>query len=105
MVGGFITLAIIIVLSLVATILSLRAKTWQRFALKDKIESQSMPTPTADVQEGDCGIAISRLSPMGKVLINGKEYEAKSVDSYIDQRQEVTVVGFENFTVIVRKKC
>ena len=28
MVGGFITLAIIIVLSLVATILSLRAKTW-----------------------------------------------------------------------------
>ena len=42
---------------------------------------------------------------MGKVLINGKEYEAKSVDSYIDQRQEVTVVGFENFTVIVRKKC
>ena len=105
MVGGFITLAIIIVLSLVATILSLRAKTWQRFALKDKIESQSMPTPTADVQEGDCGIAISRLSPMGKVLINGKEYEAKSVDSYIDQRLEVTVVGFENFTVIVRKKC
>jgi membrane-bound ClpP family serine protease len=40
---------------------------------------------------------------MGKVNIAGKIYEAKSVDSYIDQRSEVEVVGFENFTVIVKK--
>ena len=40
---------------------------------------------------------------MGNVDIAGKIYEAKSVDSYIDQRSEVEVVGFENFAVIVKK--
>ena len=39
---------------------------------------------------------------MGKVNIAGKEYEAKSLDSYIDQRTEVEVIGFENFTIIVK---
>jgi membrane-bound ClpP family serine protease len=102
MVGGFITLGIIIVLSLIATIISLRAKTWQRFALKNKVEGQSMQTPAEEVRIGDCGVTISRLSPMGKVLIGGKEYEAKSAEAYIDQRTEVTVTGFENFTIIVK---
>ena len=102
MVGGFVTLGIIIVLSLIATIISLRAKTWQRFALKNKVEGQSMQTPAEEVRIGDCGVTISRLSPMGKVLIGGKEYEAKSAEAYIDQRSEVTVIGFENFTIIVK---
>ena len=102
MVGGFITLGIILLLSLIATIISLRAKTWQRLALKNKVEGQSMQTPAEEVRIGDCGVTISRLSPMGKVLIGGKEYEAKSAEAYIDQRTEVTVIGFENFTIIVK---
>ena len=102
MVGGFITLGIILLLSLIATIISLRPKTWQRFALKNKVEGQSMQTPAEEVRIGDCGVTISRLSPMGKVLIGGKEYEAKSAEAYIDQRSEVTVIGFENFTIIVK---
>ena len=49
------------------------------------------------------GMTVSRLAPMGKVEIGGKIYEAKSMDSYIDPRREVEVVGFENFNIIVRK--
>lgn len=102
-VGGAVVIAVIVLLSLVATIISLRAKTWQRFALKDKVEGQSMETPSLNVKVGDRGVAISRLSPMGKISIDGKEYEARSVSAYVDQRSEVEVVGFENFTVLVRK--
>lgn len=102
-VGGAVVIAVIVLLSLVATIISLRAKTWQRFALKDKVEGQSMETPSLNVKVGDRGVAISRLSPMGKVSIDSKEYEARSVSAYVDQRSEVEVVGFENFTVLVRK--
>lgn len=102
-VGGFITLAIIVALSIVATVISLRAKTWQRFALKDKVEGKSMQSPILELNPGDKGYCVSRLSPMGKVEVAGKIYEAKSLDSYIDQRTEVEVVGFENFTVIVKR--
>ena len=104
MVSGFIVVGFIILLSLIATVISLRAKTWQRFALKDKVEGQSMETPADTLHVGDCGVATSRLSPMGKVVINGKEYEAKSAEAYIDQRSEVEVTGFENFTVIVKMR-
>ncbi len=39
---------------------------------------------------------------MGKVEIGGRVYEAKSTGAYIDQRRAVEVVGFENFSVIVK---
>ena len=55
------------------------------------------------VAVGAKGVTISRLSPMGKVEIDGKLYEAKSGGEYIDQRTKVEVVGFENFAVIVKK--
>lgn len=102
-VGGVITLIVVVAISLLVTVLSLRAKTWQRLALKDKVTGRSMGTPASNVNVGARGRCVSRLSPMGKVNIDGKVYEAKSVDSYVDQRSEVEVVGFENFTVIVKK--
>ena len=100
--GAMVTVAIL-VLSAGATIVSLRAKTWQRFSLKQEIRSSSMPViPAEELQVGDRGITLSRLSPMGKVDIGGRIYEAKSLDRYVDPRSEVEVVGFENFNVIVR---
>lgn len=102
-VGGMITLVCAVALALVVTVFSLRAKTWQRLALRDKVEGESTERPENTLKAGDKGVALSRLSPMGKVEIAGKVYEAKSVDVYIDQRSQVEVVGFDNFTVIVRK--
>lgn len=102
-VGGMITLFVVVALSLVATVVSLRAKTWQRLALNDKVDGKSQESPATAVGVGDKGVTISRLSPMGKVEIAGKLYEAKSGGEYIDQRTEVEVVGFENFTVLVKK--
>ena len=100
---GCIVVGAILVLSLVAVIVSLRAKTWQRFSLEQKIPASSMPEPEKELQLGARGKSVSRLSPMGKVEIDGRTYEAKSQDVYIDPRSEVEVVGFENFNVIVRK--
>ena len=81
----------------------MRAKTWQRLALKDKVTGASMESPSQKVAIGDKGVAVSRLSPMGKVEVGGKIFEAKSLDVYIDQRSEVEVIGFENFTILVKK--
>lgn len=100
--GAMVTVAIL-VLSAGATIVSLRAKTWQRFSLKQEIRSSSMPViPAEELQVGDRGVTLSRLSPMGKVEIGGRTYEAKSQGAYVDQQRDVEVVGFENFSVIVK---
>ena len=99
---GIIVLAVILVLSLITTVLSLRAKTWRKLALQQEIDSQSMENPAAKIAIGSIGVTISRLSPMGKVEIDGELHEAKSLDSYIEQRKRIEVVGFDNFTVIVK---
>ena len=102
--AGAVTVAAIIVASGVLTVWALRAKTWQRFSLDQKIESAGNTVPQSeDVKVGDRGVAVSRLSPMGKVTIGGRTYEAKSDGAYIDQRSEIEVVGFENANVIVRR--
>ena len=103
LIGGMIILFVIAALSLVATVVSLRAKTWQRLALNNKVDGQSNASPEEAVAVGAKGVTISRLSPMGKVEIDGNHYEAKSGGEYIDQRTEVEVVGFENSNIIVRK--
>lgn len=102
-IGGVFTIVVVVAASLIAVVVSLRAKTWQRLALKDKVEGTSMGSPAQALKVGDKGVTVSRLSPMGKVNIGGKVYEAKSVDAYIDQRCEVEVVDFENFNVVVKK--
>lgn len=101
-VGGVITLLVIGVLSVIAVTISLRAKTWQRFSLNHEITSASMHSPADELCVGDRGTTLSRLSPMGKVEVKGRIYEAKSQDSYVDPQREIEVVGFENFSIIVK---
>lgn len=100
---GVWTIVAVAVLSLITLVFSLRAKTWQRLTLKQQIDSVSMPKPEKEVAVGAVGVAVSRLSPMGKVEVGGKIYEAKSTDVFIDQRSKIEVVGFDSFTLIVKK--
>ncbi len=75
---GAVVVIAILVLSCIAIVISLRAKTWQRFSLKQEIHSSSMPEPDKELQIGARGTSVSRLSPMGKISIDGRIYEAKS---------------------------
>lgn len=60
--GGTVTLGVVLVLAVAATLLSLRAKTWQRFSLRHKVAS-SMPAPASEqVRLGDRGLTLSRLA-------------------------------------------
>lgn len=101
--AGFIVIGISLLLSIIAVIVFLRAKTWDRVSLKSQIESASSSDPKSEIVIGVQGVAISRLSPMGRVEIGGKCFEAKSFSGYIDENSSVEVVGFENFSVIVKR--
>ena len=60
-VTGTVVILVILVLSVIATVVSLRAKTWQRFSLKQEIRSSSMPViPAEELQVGDRGVTLSQ---------------------------------------------
>ncbi len=101
--GGIIVVVAIAALTAITILFSLRSKTWERLSLKSEIESASSSAPQEHLAVGQRGVAVSRLSPMGKVEIAGSSYEAKSSDVYIDAKSEIEVIGFENFSVVVKK--
>lgn len=64
--GGAAAIVAVLLLSLLVTVVSLRAKTWQRFSLRQQIRSSSTPvSPAEELHIGDRGTTLSRLSPMG----------------------------------------
>ncbi len=105
MLGGSVVLTVVVVLSVLAVVISLRANTWQRLALKSTVDGTSGKTPEEhDIRIGQTGTTLTRLAPMGKVRIGEVTLEGKSIDTYIDPRREVEVTGFDNTVVIVRLK-
>jgi membrane-bound ClpP family serine protease len=83
-----------IVLSVFVIVMSLRARTWDRLMLKTNIQGTVDTDLTEDqVKVGDRGKSLTRLAPMGKVLVNELVREAKSIEGFIDEHKEIEVVS------------
>ncbi len=53
---------------------------------------------------GKNGEAITNFSPTGIILIENKEYEAFSQEGYLTKGQNLQVVAFDNFRLIIEKQ-
>lgn len=53
---------------------------------------------------GSSGVALTEFRPSGIIQINGKRYEASSGNEAVAKGDEVEVVGYGDFDLIVRKK-
>jgi Membrane-bound serine protease (ClpP class) len=80
-----------------------RSKTLDRMALKSEINSKTEPFQGLNVAVGDTGITISRLAPIGKILINGKTIEGRSENEMIDENTPIIVTEVGSYNVLVRK--
>lgn len=84
------------------TFYALRAKTWKRLTLEESIDSKVNTFPHEGINVGDEGIAISRLAPMGKVMVKDKTYEGKSLGEYITENTHIVVVKVNESNLIVK---
>ena len=104
MMAGFIVAGAILVISIVAIILALRSKMWDKLALNQNVEGSIDKLPTeVGVKIGDVATTLTRLNPVGTLTINNKSYEGKSLNALIDQGVSVEVIGIENSQIIVKK--
>ena len=92
-----------IILSVFVIAISLRAKTWSRLMLNTNIEGTVDKDLTEEqVKQGDRGLAVTRLAPMGKIQINDLIREAKSIEGYIEQNTDIEVVQVEGTRIVVK---
>ncbi len=84
----------------------LKTKTWNRIMLKTSIDGKVnvVEKENPNVKVGDIGETVTRLNPMGRVLVNGENFEGKSEDKFIDQRSIVEVTKVLSNKIIVKLK-
>lgn len=101
---GNVTVAISLLAFVISFIWLLRAKSFNRVALKTDINSKLVSSRDLGIKPGDKGLTLSRLAPIGKARINGIVVEAKSIDELIDENTPVEVIRVDGYNVIVRIK-
>ena len=101
---GHIVAGLSVVMFVSVLTFALKSGTWSRVSLQETISATVNDNPFEGVAVGDCAVTVSRLAPMGKVVLNQRHFEAKSMSSYIDEGQEVVIVGFEDSYLIVKKR-
>lgn len=92
------------VLLVLFSVLAFKTKTWQKMGLKTEIDGHATEDVALKFKVGDAGVAISRLAPIGKVMINESIVEARSMGGYIDQNTEIVIIRTEKNKLFVEPK-
>jgi membrane-bound ClpP family serine protease len=92
------------VLCLIMILYALRTKTWQNVGLKSNIDGRVETFDKSLIHEGDEGITMTRLAPIGKAMVKDIVCEAKSRSGFIDENTQITVVQVFNNQIIVKPK-
>lgn len=98
---GFITLAIVVAGIIGVTIWFMRSKTVDRLSLKKTLDYKPQPLKGTNIQVGNTGTSLTRLTLIGNAEINGHIVEVQSADGFIEERTPVRVVRIYNSTVYV----
>ena len=72
-----------------------------KMKLKAEIDGTAPRNVKQTINIGDKGLALSRLNPMGTVLIDGCTVEAHSTGEYIEESTPVQVIKVEPTAIVV----
>lgn len=90
--------------SFVVVYFSLKSNTWKKATLSSEITGKANLIDTEKVKVGDIGVAISRLTPMGKALINEIYVEVESRGGYVTENSDIVVVKILGNKIYVKPK-
>lgn len=102
--AGNLTLLGSFVLSGIGIWAFLKMRVLEKMSLKTNVTGTVEKIDEELIKEGDVGITLSRLAPMGKVKINNIVTEAKTNDEFIDEGSEIIVIEVYKTNVLVELK-
>jgi membrane-bound ClpP family serine protease len=90
-------------LSASAVIYFLRSKSWKRFGLNTTLEGKTNEVNKLPINEGDVGMTLSVLRPMGTIMVNNIKIEAQSNGEMIPYNTRVKIIRVLPNKVLVEK--
>ena len=103
-VGGNITLASALGVTVLVIVWSLRSGTWNKLMLKSTVEGQVEVKEDDAIKVGDEAVAITRLNPVGKASVNNIIVEARCPGQFIDENTPLKVEKVFKTYIIVKPK-
>lgn len=102
--AGYITIAANIIITVAAFIFIMKSNALNHIALKTDIEATVDQTEIKQLQNGQIGITLSRLNPIGKAEFDNQYIvEVKSITGeFIDEGENVQIVKIEKSSVLVQ---
>ncbi|MBK3517533.1 NfeD family protein [Carboxylicivirga marina] len=85
-------------------VLSFRSKTWNRLMLHTNVDGKVETVEESNIHVGDEGTAVTRLNPIGKVIVNGEVIEGKCPGHFVDENTIVVVKEVFKTYIIVKPK-
>lgn len=101
-VAGHITLFANIIIIALAIYFFLKSKTLDKMALKTNIDNK-IDLIQNNLQVGQHATTLSRLAPMGKILIDGKQFEARSQGEFIPENTAVIITAIDGNIATVKE--
>ncbi len=101
---GNIALVSTLFIAVIILVLSFRSNTWNRLMLHSKIDGKVETVEENRIHAGDEGVAVTRLNPIGKVMVNGEIIEGKCPGHFINENAAIVVKEVYKTYLIVKPK-
>lgn len=101
-VGNYVLLGTLFTMILFLYI-AFKTGTWRKVMLNNSVVSKvDYGLANETIKVGDKGITLTRLNPIGKVMINDQMVEGKSLGGFINEKTKVEVIKIQTNNIIVK---
>ena len=90
-IAGWITIAIVILVSIALIMWAIYGKSLDNVALKENISSTVADAGASDIKVGDKGVSVTRLALIGEAKFGDIIVEVTSADGFIDEKCAIVV--------------
>ena len=103
--GGWITLAVSALTTILSVVLFMRSKTPDKIALQSEIDSTVDRSAEQRIKVGDEGVSTTRLALIGYAEIHGEIVEVKSTGEFLNEKTPIRVCRIQGSVILVERKA
>ena len=102
--AGTLTLVGTAVFTFLSIVVGYKTGVFNGLTLRDTVKGKMNEIDTALIKVGDSGIALSKISFIGKGLFNDATYEVQSMGEYIEEGQPIEVIKISMNKIFIKQK-
>lgn len=101
--AGWITLVLVVLISVLLFMWAVNGKSLDKVALKKKVTSNVADPFISSLSVGEEGVAVARLALIGEAEFHGNRVEVKSSDGFIDEGVHVVIERISSGVIYVKR--